>query len=142
MLRLLGQAPLDESLQRVRNGGVDRPDRRRIVADDRTECLDRCVPRERAPAGQQLEQHHPERELIRCENGGPARSLFGRHVPDRAENHAIARQSAIGEGIDAQIGASVPDGRFASPKSSTFTVPSRRSLTFADLRSRWMTPRS
>ena len=29
---------------------------------------------------------------------------------------------------------------FASPKSSTFTVPSSRTLMFAGLRSRWMMP--
>src|SRR6202022_981606 len=29
---------------------------------------------------------------------------------------------------------------FASPKSSTFTVPSRRTLTLAGFRSRWMIP--
>jgi hypothetical protein len=29
---------------------------------------------------------------------------------------------------------------FASPKSSTFTVPSSRTLMFAGLRSRWMIP--
>ena len=29
---------------------------------------------------------------------------------------------------------------FASPKSSTFTVPSGRTFTFAGLRSRWMIP--
>ena len=29
---------------------------------------------------------------------------------------------------------------FASPKSSTFTVPSSRTLTFAGFRSRWMMP--
>jgi hypothetical protein len=31
---------------------------------------------------------------------------------------------------------------FAKPKSSTFTVPSARTLMFAGLRSRWMIPRS
>jgi hypothetical protein len=33
-----------------------------------------------------------------------------------------------------------PASAFASPKSSSFTVPSGVTLMFADLRSRWMMP--
>ena len=42
------------------------------------------------------------------------------------------------------FGDAAPAGSiaFANPKSSTFTVPSARTFTFAGFRSRWMMPRS
>ena len=39
-------------------------------------------------------------------------------------------------GLDEPVGSNA----FASPKSSTFTVPSARTLMFAGFRSRWMMP--
>ena len=44
------------------------------------------------------------------------------------------------DGSDRMLGTPVGSSDLASPKSSTFTVPSGRSLMFAGLRSRWMMP--
>ena len=56
---------------------------------------------------------------------------------------SVARALVVGEFIAPAVLAepSVLPGRsaFASPKSSTFTVPSSRTLILAGFRSRWMT---
>ena len=68
----------------------------------------------------------------------PARA----HVRRRAEDHARLGHRRRRDGRrPGQFGAP-PTGSiaFARPKSSTFTVPSARTLMFAGFRSRWMMP--
>ena len=73
----------------------------------------------------------------------PAR-LLGRHVGRGAENHPRLRHRRGGDRrrIGSRSGDAPAAGStaFARPKSSTFTVPSLRTLMFAGLRSRWMMP--
>ena len=88
------------------------------------------------------------RQTPRCRRAcrRPAARLFGRHVGGRAENHPHGGHrrrrerrrvaSALADPLDAPAGSSA----FASPKSSTFTVPSGRTLMLAGFRSRWMMP--
>ena len=78
----------------------------------------------------------------RLSTGLPAR-LFGRHVGRGAEDHARLRHR--GRRDRRRLRHARRAGRrgsiaFARPKSSTFTVPSGRTLMFAGLRSRWMMP--
>ena len=57
---------------------------------DGVQCLDARIAIERAPAGQQLEQHRAEREHIRAFVRRLAADLFRRHVAGRAE-HRVSR---------------------------------------------------
>ena len=54
---------------------------------------------------------------------------------------AVAIVVCVGES-DGSRAAPSPPNAFASPKSSTLTVPSSRTLMFAGFKSRWMTPLS
>ena len=111
-------------------------------------------PSKREAAGQHLEQHDAERPDIRAPVDRLAARLLGRHVGCRPEDHAhpvIAAGLAIVavERVVATVlrwrAAAVATGgssALARPKSSTFTVPSDRSLMFAGLRSRWTMPAS
>ena len=46
----------------------------------------------------------------------------------------------VGDAVTSPRPTSTGSRAFASPKSSTFTAPSGRTLIFAGLRSRWMIP--
>ena len=60
-----------------------------------------------------------------------------RIMPDlRRRRRRDRRRRATASASDADAGSIA----FASPKSSTFTVPSARTLMFAGFRSRWMIP--
>ena len=52
----------------------------------------------------------------------------------------VAWPVSVGEVIASALDAPAGSIAFASPKSSTFTVPSARTLMFAGFRSRWMIP--
>ena len=52
----------------------------------------------------------------------------------------VARAVSVGEVIAFALDAPPGSIAFANPKSSTFTVPSGRTLMFAGFRSRWMIP--
>jgi hypothetical protein len=55
----------------------------------------------------------------------------------------VAGESIVGEAVTSTLRVPLPAFRssaLARPKSSTFTVPSGRSLMFAGFRSRWMMP--
>ena len=54
---------------------------------------------------------------------------------------AAAVREMVGE-ADTFVSLASGWNAFASPKSKTFTVPSPRTLMFAGLRSRWITPAS
>ena len=52
----------------------------------------------------------------------------------------VARAVSVGEFMASALDAPAGSIALASPKSSTFTVPSGRTLMFAGFRSRWMMP--
>ena len=54
----------------------------------------------------------------------------------------IAGLVIVGEAVALPLPPTIGSSVFARPKSSTFTVPSGRSFTFAGLRSRWTIPSS
>jgi hypothetical protein len=61
-------------------------------------------------------------------------------VPRITPNCVKAGVVMVGDCESSGDKASVGSVAFASPKSSTFTGPSGRTLMFAGLRSRWMMP--
>ena len=75
----------------------------------------------------------------------PTPRLFRRHIRSRAEDDALLCGESLSvareRGRVRQVhSAWSPANAFASPKSSTFTLPSGVTLMLAGLRSRWMTP--
>ena len=105
---------------------------------------DTSSPAKRALARQHLVEHAAERPDVGALVDGLAARLLGAHVRGRAEHHADAGHHRRADVIvgDA-VASTLPDigsSAFASPKSSTFTVPSGRTLMFAGFRSRWMMP--
>ena len=79
---------------------------------------------------------------VRLSTGRSLR-LFGAHVRRRAQDDPGLRHRAgvviVGD-CDTFVRPPAGSIAFANPKSSTFTVPSVRTLTFAGFRSRWMIP--
>ena len=91
---------------------------------------------------QHLVKHDAKRPDIRALVDGPAPRLLRRHVRGGPENHADPGHGRRGDGRRAPPDRPRADGSiaFAKPKSSTFTVPSGRTFTFAGFKSRWMIP--
>ena len=52
----------------------------------------------------------------------------------------VARTESVGEFIASALDEAAGSSAFANPKSSTFTMPSARTLMLAGFRSRWMMP--
>ncbi len=95
------------------------------------------VAAERLPAGQALEEHATEGEDVGALVEGPPTSLLGAHVRGGAQDDAGLRSGGQ-RGRPGQVPeAPLPamSGR-ASPKSSTLTEPSERTMTLAGFRSR------
>ena len=104
-------------------------------------------------AGQHLVEHAAERPDVGALVDRLALGLLRRHVGRGAEDHPAhghrrrrdgrrvreARRSPPGGGLKSRPSAA-GSSALASPKSSTFTTPSARSLMLAGLRSRWMIP--
>ena len=126
MLRLLGQAPLDEfAAASPELAGLSVPiggGSSRMIALSVSTDVSLANGRWRSAARTESPRTRtdPMRKRRPCPQ--PVRETCSR--PCRESRHR--RQTAPGERIDAQSRASGSDGRFASPKSSTFTVPSRR----------------
>ena len=79
---------------------------------------------------------------VRLSTGLPAR-LLGTHVGGGAEDHAVAASPptvTVGDVRHGRRRARSARSAFASPKSSTFTMPSGVILMLAGLRSRWTMP--
>jgi hypothetical protein len=85
-------------------------------------------PPERPHAGEHLVGHHAERPDVRAVVDGLAERLLGAHVGDRPDGAHRLRAA--------------PAGQLRDPESSTFTWPSRVSITFPGLTSRCTIPRS
>ena len=137
---ILLQAALEQS-PHVRRHAVPA----RLGLDHRRQDRRHVLAVERASARQHLVEHDAERPDVGALVDRLAARLLGRHVGGRAENHAHLRRRRRRDrrrvretlvALDAPAGSIA----FARPKSSTFTVPSARTLMFAGFRSRWMMP--
>ena len=104
------------------------------------------VARERAAAGEHLVEHDAEGPDVGALVDGLAARLLGRHVGRRAEDHAHLRRRGPSASASSARADALPEpapagsSALARPKSSTFTVPSARTLMFAGFRSRWTMP--
>ena len=99
----------------------------------------------RGAAREHFVKHNAERPDVGAPVNGLAPGLLGGHVGRRAENHAGRRDVAPSWSASWRHPAAGPAAArsaFANPKSSTFTVPSARTLMLAGFRSRWTTPAS
>ena len=85
------------------------------------------------PTGQFV-QHHAQREYVAGRLGGLAARLLGRHVTQRPA------KLAVHTGLHGRCAGR--RSRRASPKSSIFTKPSGRTMTFSGLMSRCTMPRA
>src|SRR5262249_28111293 len=97
---------------------------------------------EGAFTGEHFEEHAPEGPDVRAAVDTTAARLLGTHVRRGTENYTHPRHGGTGHPPRRGRAACTVDvacGALANPKSSTFTVPSDRSLMLAGLRSRWMT---
>ena len=148
----VAQAPLRILLEAAaraadeRGGGVpagSASSRRRSSAPPRA-CRRRRRRRTRAgPSASRRARRRTPRCRARLSTGLP-RACSGRHVGRGAEDHAHLRHRGRRDRrrvhrlrARRRRPASIA---FARPKSSTFTVPSARTLMFAGFRSRWMMP--
>ena len=95
--RVLGEAPIEQPLQRQRRFRVHFGQGRMIVSDDGRHLLDVAGPLERATPAQHLVDDDAERELVAAKVHCPARGLLRRHVADRAEDHAGVGRRGVGE---------------------------------------------
>ena len=99
---------------------------------------------EQTLAAEHLEQDDAEAQMsARLSTGRPAAcsGLMYAAVPRIIPACVIAGVVIVGDCDTARRPLPTPGSiAFASPKSSTFTVPSARTLMFAGLRSRWMMP--
>ena len=103
---ILLHAPIHDALETVRKPGVEPRHRRRRALDDGGERLGGGLALERDLPRRHLVEDEPERELIRSRVGGLSRSLFGRHVLHRSDEHPVPR---AGEGR--HLGIDGPRGR-------------------------------
>ena len=111
--------------------------------NDGRQHIGRTVAAERPLPREHLVEDAAKRPEVRASVHGFAPRLLGTHVRRRPEDDAgLGRMRA-----QRRRAASRPPPRcsrtsrpLASPKSSTFTVPSSRTLMFAGFRSRWMIP--
>ena len=124
-------------------GGQRRPVR--LLHQDARQRVGDVLPLERAPGRSAFHRARPQTPTRRCACR-PARpfacsGLMYAAVPRIIPTPVIIAGDVIVGDID---GSPTPrpsgSSAFASPKSSTFTVPSARSLMFAGFRSRWMIP--
>ena len=96
---------------------------------------------ERPLPGQHLVEHTPECPHVAALVRRPPFGLLRAHVGGRAEQYADLRHRRRGDGgrlrhARHSISRRAARAAFASPKSSTFTVPSGFTLMFAGFRSR------
>ena len=102
-----------------------------FAAQHRRERIADVLAVERAAAGEHLVEHAAERPDVAALVGGPSLRLLGAHVRRGAEDHAhagiIAGDVIVGElrrALRPRPTTPADPIAFASPKSSTFTVPS------------------
>ncbi|MFT3769709.1 MAG: hypothetical protein QM820_30090 [Minicystis sp.] len=103
--RILGERAVDEGVERVGHAGDEVAKARGIGEDDLGEDGELIVAGERTAAGDQLEEHDAEGELIGA-RGDPllAAHLLRRHVRGRADGHAHRGERRLAGGArDAEI---------------------------------------
>ena len=96
VLRVLGEAPLDDPLERRRRHRRNRRDRRRLLLHDRGDQRRLARSHEGLAPGRHLVEHAPEREDVRPRVRLPALELLGRHVLERPEDRPFLRQVLVG----------------------------------------------
>src|SRR5262245_28938785 len=92
MLRIFDEAPLHDPAKTLRHR---RRQRRRLVAGDGGEDLDRAVTAKRSFTREHLEEEDAEGEEIRAHVDGLALRLLGRHVGRRAEDPTVVRERLV-----------------------------------------------
>ena len=141
-LGILGQAALDDPPQRRRNLRIDRPDRLRLLVQDRRERVDRRPLLERPPARRHLVQDRAEARTGPTGNPptprSPAPATCSRPCP------TIIPGSSPSRWADATPRrCPIPSYvSFARPKSRILTSPSFVTMTFSGFRSRCTIPAS
>ena len=140
---LLERAQHDGLRPPARHAGAPRAARRRdsSVRIEATTASASPAPRHGRLAGEQLVGDHAPGELVGAAVERVAADLLGRHVDRRAHLDALRgeRRRARAPG-SARWDRRAPAARRAMPKSSTFTTPSSRTITFSGLMSRWTRP--
>ena len=134
------QAAAQESQEpRRRRGGQRLPIR--LASEHGSKDVGHAFALEETRAAQHLVEHDAERPDVGALVDRLAPRLLRCHVGGGAEDHAhtvvMAGVVIVGD-IDMFGDEGAGSIAFASPKSSTFTVPSSRTLMFAGFRSRWM----
>jgi hypothetical protein len=86
VLRVLGEAALDDPDEGRRGPRAEPLERLGLLLDDRREGLDGARPLERLPPRQELVEDQAEAELVRPEVDGPAERLLGGHVAGGADD--------------------------------------------------------
>ena len=113
--------------------------RRRLVLEDGGEHVAATRRGERAAPRDHLVEHHAERPDVRPRVHLLATRLLGRHVRGSAHHRpGVGLHASMLRGVAHPSGAT--GASLAKPKSSTFTTPSGRSMTFSGLMSRWTIP--
>jgi hypothetical protein len=92
VLGVLLETAIDDPAERRGNLRVQLLDRRRLGVDDGRQRLDRRLFLEGPLAGRHLVKDRAARELVAAEVDRAALGLLGRHVADRAHQHAGARR--------------------------------------------------
>ncbi len=93
LLRVLGEHPPDERVERSRRVGPELGDLRRLLEEDFPEDGHDVLAAEGRDAGEALEEHAPERKDVRASvERGPAARLLGRHVAGRPDEHSSGRE--------------------------------------------------
>ena len=82
------EAAANDPIEWLRNGAAARRELGDVLLQDRRHRFGGGVALERTPAGEHLEQHRAQREDVGAVIDPGAAHLLGRHVADRAENHA------------------------------------------------------
>ena len=105
VLWILGEAGLDDAVERRRGHRLDRGDRRRVVLQDRRDQRGLTRARERLPPRRHLVEHRAEREDVRPRVGLLALQLLRRHVLEGPQDRAFLRQPLLrGKGRQAPGG--------------------------------------
>ena len=131
---------------RARGAGVGRQRRRVDGSRSAPRARRRHVsPSKTRAAGQHLEEDAAEGPDVGALDRRLAARLLRCHVGGRARGScptAVRPRVIVGEFVEVCPAAARRSSALARPKSSTFTVPSARTLMFAGFRSRWMMPGS
>ena len=138
IVRFLLEAPHDDLAQPRRRVGTQLFKGQRLRQMQLSEHVRSRLAVERPVSGQHLVADHPERKNVGASVHIVADGLLRRHVPHRSERRPLTRQLEFGVASTVSAAASAWVCRaLASPKSRTFTSPSRVTMMLPGFRSRW-----